>query len=46
MKQLIMWAYSKRELSEFKLGFEDAFKIQLIRDCENVWEWLWNGDKE
>lgn len=43
MTELILWAYTNKEISELKPEFERIFNEELTRDYENVWEWIWNG---
>lgn len=40
---LTMWTYSNKEISDLELEFEKVFNVNLFRDYENVWEWIWNG---
>lgn len=45
MNEINFWTYSKREISDLKPEFENEFQVKLIRDYENVWEWIWNGNQ-
>jgi len=45
LREISMWTYSKREILDLKPEFEIAFKTKLIRDYENDWEWIWNGEE-
>jgi len=46
MINLSFWTYCEKEISDLKPEFEKAFGINLIRDYENVWEWIWNGHQQ
>lgn len=41
---LTMWTYSNKEISDLELEFEKVFNVNLFRDYENVWEWIWSLD--
>lgn len=43
--ELSIWAFSDEEIIELKSKFEREFEINLIRDYENDWEWIWNGNQ-
>lgn len=45
MNKITIWTYTKKEISDLKLDFENEFQTNLIRDYENVWEWIWNGNE-
>lgn len=43
MTELKIWTYTNKEISELQPEFEQFFGVKLIRDYENIWEWIWNG---
>jgi hypothetical protein len=43
--ELTVWTFSDKEIGELKPIFEQEFEINLIRDYENDWEWIWNGSQ-
>ena len=43
MTDLNIWTYCNKEISELLPKFDQIFGIKLIRDYENIWEWIWNG---
>ncbi|HRI34127.1 MAG TPA: hypothetical protein PLD02_10250 [Saprospiraceae bacterium] len=40
--QYKFWTFSREEISNLKPMFEQQLGIELVRDYENIWEWIWN----
>ena len=36
------WTFCKVELTNLKSELEETLRIELERDYENLWEWVWN----
>jgi len=45
LREISMWTYSEKEIRELQPEFEAVFNTKLIRDYENDWEWIWNGEE-
>lgn len=39
------WTFTKEEISDLQPKFEQNLKIIFSRDYENVWEWIWNQNR-
>lgn len=40
--QYKFWTFSREEISSLKPMLEHQLGIELVRDYENLWEWIWN----
>lgn len=43
--QYKFWTFSNEEITHLKPKFEKILEVELLRDYENVWEWIWNKNR-
>lgn len=43
--QYRFWTFSNEEITDLKPKFENILKVEMSRDYENVWEWIWNKSR-